>query len=393
MKKILFAAPHHFTGTIKVGGYQYAREFSKREWEVYYFSQPLSILSICFGADKKNIKERVKIYKQQGVYSEGVWSYVPLTLVPHHNNIMFLNNKLFLDNYYKFIFPPLKSIIRHKNIGAVDLLWIDYSSQSFWPKIIKYKKLIYRIFDNFSSFKNISKATIASHFELMHRADVILFSSKLLIDKQENKKFKDKIIYCPNGVDLSNFQKETYPVPKEYQILKNKPIALYVGAVDLWFDIDLLVNIGRQYPEINFVIVGPQNIIIPNNIGNNIFFLGKKDYKEIPSFIFHCDFGIVPFQRNDLVDFISPIKIYEFLALGKPVISTSWKELREINMPIFLANDQAEFISLINNLKQKRFIAIKEDLVSFARNNTWESRYDLIMGKIGELKDLTLKNG
>jgi len=382
MKKILFAAPLQYTSSIKLGGHQYAKQFSTNGWEVYYFSNPLSPFNICFSKYNGDIAERLNIYWKGGIYFNKVWTYVPLTLVPHHNNVPLLNRKIFLDNYYRFTTPSVKSVLRNKKIDKVDILWMDCSNQSYWTKIIKYNNLIYRIPDNIFAFKKISKAYILSHYELMDKADVILMPSKLLMDNRENAGYREKIIYCPNGVDLSNFNRVNYPMPEEYKLLKNKHIALYVGTIDEWFDFKLLKSLGEKCSETNFVIIGPQNVRIPDVTGRNIIFLGKQDYQKIPLFIYHCDFGIIPFKNNDLVKYVNPIKMYEFLALGKPLVSVVWDELKNSNAPIYLANNYSEFILIVNNLEKDRRVFKRTDLISFAKNNTWEARYKLILKKL-----------
>jgi teichuronic acid biosynthesis glycosyltransferase TuaH len=145
----------------------------------------------------------------------------------------------------------------------------------------------------------------------------------------------------------------------------------------------LLQRTAEECKEIRFVLVGPQKVRIPYALGDNIVFLGSKDYTRVPFYIGHCSFGIIPFKNNDLVRYVSPIKMYEFLSLGKPIVSVAWDELRELNAPIHLASDLHEFISLIKQLAQNQDIFPKEELVNFAMRNTWESRYKLILERLG----------
>ena len=385
MRKILFAVAWHYSSPVRLGSHHFAQQFKKNEWDVYYFSNPLSPFNICFSRDRTSIAERLNIYKQGGVTTDGIWEYVPLTLVPHHNNVPLLNRRIFLDNYYKFMLPSIRSILRKQQIHDVDILWMEFSNQPFWTRAIRYKKLIYRIPDNIVAFSKTSKATIASHYEIMEKADLILMTSKLLINSPEHDAYRHKIIYCPNGVDLSHFNRESYPVPEEYETLKNKDIALYIGSIDEWFDFDLLKDLGSQCRDTNFVIIGPQKVKIPSGIGGNIIFLGPKQYQTIPLFIHHSKFGIIPFRNNELVKYVNPIKMYEFLSLGKPVISTCWDELKELNAPIGIARNHAEFISLVKDVQGRNNHYKREELINYARNNTWESCYDIVRDKLETL--------
>jgi glycosyltransferase involved in cell wall biosynthesis len=383
MKKILFAEALPFNHPIQIGGHQYARQFSRNGWLVYYFSNALSPFQIIFSKDRKDIANRLNIHKNRGFRYENIWYYVPLTLIPHHNNVPILNKKIFLDNYYRFTLPSLASVVKDNQCSDVDILWIDFSNQAFWRKIIKYKKLIYRVSDNVYGFAKKSEATIRAHHELMQAADYIIMTSKLFMEWPENSRYSHKIIHCPNGVDLSNFVRESYPVPEEYGALKDKRIALYFGAIEEWFDFELLKTIAEKFQEVCFVIIGPQKVRIPEDMGSNVLFLGKRDYKTIPAYIYHCDFGIIPFKDNELVKYVNPIKMYEFLSLGKTVISFAWDELKQVNAPIYLAHNMEEFICHIKEIIQHNKKIDKDMLIKFSSNNTWEARYKLIMEKVG----------
>jgi len=146
MKKILFAEPLQFTNPVKkLGGYHYARQFSRNEWKVYYFSNPLSPFNILLTNDRNDVSQRLDTYRKGGILSHGVWSYVPLTFVPHHNNVPLLSRRLFLDNYYRFTLPSVKSLLKKKNIDRVDILWMDCSNQIFWTKILNYENCHHRL--------------------------------------------------------------------------------------------------------------------------------------------------------------------------------------------------------------------------------------------------------
>ena len=152
--------------------------------------------------------------------------------------------------------------------------------------------------------------------------------------------------------------------------------------IDEWFDVQLLKSVATQCKEINFAIIGPSKVRLPNDIGSNVFFLDRKDYSEIPSYIYHCDMGIIPFKDNDLVKYVSPIKMYEFCSLGKPIVSISWEELERLDPPIYLAKSQDDFVYLTKKACEYVEENKREELIKFAQRNTWESRYNLVMERL-----------
>src|SRR5439155_6041210 len=103
----------------------------------------------------------------------------------------------------------------------------------------------------------------------------------------------------------------------------------FFGVVDERFDIDLLGKVAAAKPEWHFVILGPIVKIDPASLPNssNIHYLGGKSYNELPSYIAGWDIAMIPFAMNDSTKFISPTKTPEYLAAGKPVISTPIRDV------------------------------------------------------------------
>jgi hypothetical protein len=372
MKKILFAAPHYFSGQIQVGAQHYSKILSINNWSVLYFSNFLSPFNLMFGNNKGDIKLRLLNTINRGEYiNDNLFSQVCLTFLPHHNFTIF-DKKFFLDNYYKFSFPHIRKLLKEKGFEDVDVLWLDCANQIFWKNILKYNKSIYRIYDAIEEFPNTGKILLDAHEEAINSCDLILVTSMVNLRELESKHKNVNFVYCPNGVDLSNFLRSAYSQPPEYSLFNNKR-ALYVGAIDEWFDEELLVYLAEHSPEIEFIIIGPDRLRKMQSIHNaNIHYLGPRQFKDIPDYMFYADFGIIPFRNTKLVRCINPIKIYEYFSLGKQVISSSWEELELLNAPCFLAKNKNDFLELIKGSEVMN--PDTGSLVNYARANTWEVR-------------------
>jgi len=377
MKKILFAAPHYFSSFARVGGHQYARMFAKNSWDVLYVSNFLSPLNLLLNLNDKSVRSRFLNHVKGGEkVSKNLLSYVPFTAFPHHNHTT-LDRKWILNNYYRFSIPSLKSYLKKGGFDKVDLLWLDCPNQLFWKKIFKNVKSIYRISDAIEEFPNTGQNLLCAHYEAIEKCDLVIVTSKIILSELEKNHLNKTFHYCPNGVDLSNFIRKDYSYPSEYVSLKSK-IALYVGAIDEWFDLDLLLYLADHCKNIDFIVIGPDKFLKMQTIVRpNIKYLGPKPYLEVPNYMFYCDFGIIPFKKSKLVRCVNPIKMYEFFSLGKPVISTTWEELELINSPCLLAKDHHSFLGLILdqwNLSQTK----KDHLIQYAKDNTWDNRFKYI---------------
>ena len=269
-------------------------------------------------------------------------------------------------------------MLAKKDFKFVDILWIDCLHQNYLKKIVKHKYLVYRIADNISCFSNTGPNLLLAYEELIDCADLILVFSKIICEELQQKYGNKKFVYCSNGVDLFNFIRETYNKLDEYKKLEGK-IALYIGAIDEWFDIELLDYLARNMLETNFVIIGCDKLnILKRVVRSNVIYLGSKNPELIAEYIYYSDFGIIPFRQTKLVQTVNSIKMYEFFSLGKLVVSTRWNELDAINAPCLLANNAHEFLDMLNdsvdNKKTNAFY-----LMFYAKENTWDERIKYIL--------------
>ncbi|MCL4386140.1 MAG: glycosyltransferase, partial [Cyanobacteria bacterium] len=156
--------------------------------------------------------------------------------------------------------------------------------------------------------------------------------------------------------------------------------------VDEWFGTDFLVEVAKKCRQISFVIIGSPNINV-SKLKNekNIFLLGKKDYGEVPKYIYNSNIGIITFNVNHpVVKSVNPIKLYEYLACGIPVVATKWGELELINSPAYLAKDIDDFVRglnlFLNSTSGEKLSSDK--LIEFAKANSWDARFDKLKNLI-----------
>lgn len=196
---------------------------------------------------------------------------------------------------------------------------------------------------------------------------------------------KQKLIYLPNGCDFEHFSKvereKTTPPLKIADILKqNKPIIGYYGAMATWIDYDLINFLAKSFPEFNIVLIGPDYDGSVKKLENltNIHYIGPVDYDELPKYAVYFDLAIIPFKEGDVARSTSPIKMYEYFALGKVVLYT--KDLVECNLyktPIMIERDRIKDILpyALKLSKDKEYISqIKREAVE----NSWKSRVEKI---------------
>jgi glycosyltransferase involved in cell wall biosynthesis len=372
-KKILMAASNYWTSPYQVGSHHYARIFAKNGWEVFFVSDPISPFHF-MARNKIQIHDRYEIYKGRiNSDNEKINIYVPMALITPNEKPVFRVNFI-VNNWNKLTIPNVLNYTRYLGFEDIDLLWFDSVIQYFWIKEIKYRKSIFRVSDIISAFKKITRNIQKLESKLMDEVDTIVYTAQTL----ENylKGYENKMVYVPNGVDLDHFNNLNKNIPEDFKKIR-RPIAIYVGAIDEWFGVNYLIEVANRCKDISFVIIGnPKiNILELKNIPN-IYLLGKKNYVSIPSYIYNSDVGIIIFDiKHPVVKSINPIKLYEYMACGLPVVSTKWDELERLKSPAYLAENPDDFIDKLNlALRDKD----RSKYLNFAKKNSWQERFKRI---------------
>jgi UDP-galactopyranose mutase len=187
---------------------------------------------------------------------------------------------------------------------------------------------VYDCMDELSAFKNAPQELIAFEQQLLRRADVVFTGGQSLY---EAKKHRHKNIHAmPSSVDVAHFAaaRAIHRDPADQHDLA-RPRLGFFGVLDERLDIPLLDGIAKARPDWQLVMIGPVVKIDPADLPRrpNIHYLGPKKYEELPHYISGWDVALLLFARNDATRFISPTKTPEYLAAGKPVVSTSIRDV------------------------------------------------------------------
>ncbi len=383
MKKALFIANNYWTTPFQVGTHELAKQFLKHGWHTAFISDPISPFHVML-SNSEDIKARKEIWKAKGkFFDENLFTYIPFTLTPPTQS-PFVNFDFFIQNWDKFCIPSIDSILSQNGFDKVDFLYIDSVYQGCLLNKIKYDHSLFRMADKNAGFAKISEERIIKlEKNICSHVDAVAYPSAQLTDYIESLNPKNYFI-LKNGVDYKHFAREDILIPEEFNNIPS-PRVLYVGAIDFWFDFDLINRAAKEFPDVSFVLIGNDRLAKEKlHKLKNIYVLGTRKYETIPSYMQYSQIGIIPFNKKDyadLVNSINPLKLYQYSAAGIPTISVEWEHLKEDNSVAHLYNNYEEFKKLLTKLLESEIN--KESLREYAKQFDWENQYYTIVNKLG----------
>jgi glycosyltransferase involved in cell wall biosynthesis len=227
--------------------------------------------------------------------------------------------------------------------------------------------------DELSKFKFAPVKLLELEQELIDRSDVVFTGGSSLY---EAKKDRHDNVHCfPSSVDRAHFCKARARLfdPADQEDLPRPRLGFY-GVIDERFDTDLLDKVSAMRPDWSFVMVGPVVKIAPEDLPkrHNIHYLGGKTYDQLPSYLAGWDVALMPFAMNESTQFISPTKTPEYLAGGRPVVSTPVKDV---------VRTYGELEGVKIAATPEEFVAACEEALELSRNREsgWLAEADLML--------------
>ncbi len=263
--------------------------------------------------------------------------------------------------------------------GAFDkpLLWYYSPMDSAWSLgHFENRGVVYDCMDELSQFTGAPKQLIDNEKRLMEYADVIFTGGYEMGEKR--KKIHNNVHIFGCGVEFSHFNKAADPstnIPPDIDFM-GRPILGWFGVVDERVDYAMVGEMARARPEWSFAMVGPVVKVDPNLLPHspNLFWMGGRDYQQLPHYCAAFDVCMMPFAMNASTQYINPTKGLEYMATGKPIISTPVKDVvRQWSDIIHIVKNTQEFLNAVDQVIQRPDKARLEKGLALARASSWEN--------------------
>lgn len=374
--KALFLESLPYRSAFRVGSHAYASRFVEAGWQTLWLSHPLSAPHFLHPV-KRDWDERVDGWRQGPLDRDGLRYYSPFTLLPTGVQPM-LRSRFFARRSALATVPSISGVLQREDFGAPDVVWL--TNPVYEPLVARLQPgcVAVRVADDHTQFRNVPTSVAELEERALARADVV-FAVAAGVRERLAERF-DNVVWLPNGVDFEHFS-QTRPEPGDLARLP-RPRVLYVGALEYWFDEARVAEAARALPDASFVVIGPANRDLSAlKALPNVHLFGPRPYAELPGYLQHCDAAIVPFVRDEMVDSVHPIKVYEYLAAGLPVVASRWTELERMGAPITLVEPDGFADAVVAAVSGSEDDG-REGRVAYARANAWDERFATVTEQV-----------
>ncbi len=269
-------------------------------------------------------------------------------------------------------------IVQGELNGARPVLWYYTPMPIAFTDQVRPRAVVYDCMDELSLFKGAPAVLKMREKLLLADADVVFTGGHSLYEHKRSQSQHRNIHPFPSSVDVPHFARarEEMPEPPDQADIPAPRVGFF-GVIDERMDIELVGELAEMRPDLQLVLIGPIVKIDPADLPHkpNIHYLGGKSYDELPEYLAGWDVAILPFARNDSTRFISPTKTPEYLAAGKPVVSTS---IRDVVQPYgrdglaWIADTAGEFSAAIDEALASDRSARLAHTDAFLSNLSWD---------------------
>jgi GT2 family glycosyltransferase/glycosyltransferase involved in cell wall biosynthesis len=247
----------------------------------------------------------------------------------------------------------------------------------YWSQVatmVPSPRIVYDCMDHHAGFDNNAAAILEAERQLIADADVVVVTSDGLAREVEAD--ARHVIVVRNAGDFAFFSNRP---PVVFEDPARRPVIGYYGAIATWFDVDLVRAVARAFPEALILLVGADTAGVGSALADigNVRCVGEVKYEELPYWLHGFDVCLLPFKVLPLTLATNPVKVYEYLAAGKPVVAVDLPEMRQFDGLVDVAADERAFVDAVGRLLSGNEAPVQAAARrAFARNQTWEQRAD-----------------
>ncbi|MBZ5535418.1 MAG: polysaccharide pyruvyl transferase family protein [Acidobacteriia bacterium] len=243
-------------------------------------------------------------------------------------------------------------------------------------------KIVYDCMDEHSGFSTNNRSMLGHEEVLTARSDLVLTTSRALFEKASRTSKKN--LFLPNAADFEHFNQ---PGPLRPLAKVPHPIIGYYGAISDWFDVEMVRAAASTRPDWQFVLIGSTFGADISSLKqlSNVHLLGEQPYPTLPGYLHQFDVACIPFLLTSLTQATNPVKFYEYLSAGKPVVAVPLPELEPYREYFYPVRSREDFVTQVEAALKEQSTERVDARIDFARKNTWPDRFEKLRLAVQEL--------
>jgi glycosyltransferase involved in cell wall biosynthesis len=264
------------------------------------------------------------------------------------------------------------------------LCWFAVPHPAALAGILQDELVVYYVVDDYAALAQMDAARIQRlDDELTARADVVFVCSETLLNRK--RELNRNVEYSPHGVDFELFSQAQDPATEIAEAARGlrQPIIGYFGSIAGQIDLELVAYLAGQRKNWTFLLIGMASVDVSAITAlSNVYLAGPQPYESLPRWAKAFDVAIVPYRRDRFVLNSNPLKIREYLAAGKPVVSVRTPEIERFGDAVFLADSDEDFLRKIEQALEGETAEIRQTRMDAVRNCSWQACAERALGRV-----------
>jgi GT2 family glycosyltransferase len=267
----------------------------------------------------------------------------------------------------------MNEVLGYVMIASWGAVALEARARWNWP-------ILYDCMDEWENFPGIKRPIIDMEHRLVRNCDQLVVTAQRLHDKWRHT--HRPTVLARNAADFAFYEEHCHPNDLLADV--QHPVVGYYGAIADWFDLELMEYVAVKRPQCTFVLLGGVFDVDVSRLRAlpNVCLLGQKPYASMPRYLYHFDACLIPFKINPITEATDPVKLYEYLCAGKPVVSVALPEVEPYRDYVYIAHNADEFVSQLDAALAENNLDLMTRRRELARQHTWDERWQRIAAAI-----------
>ena len=367
---VLYAPPWH--EPTRFSKHHLASFFAAHGSRVLYVEAPLQPLGLRRG--RAFVRELARLRHGPTAVGERLWVTRHFVPIPYHAATRWTSSRLANRLGQRLLAPRLRADLQRLGFASPVLIAGLPHAVDALPGL-RWTTLVYHCADDYAHMRGFPSTLPQLEAELCRRADLVVTTSERLA--QTRRLWNPRTVWVPNGADVEHFGQVAGPAPELASV--GRPVIGFIGGLSQWIDVELLATLAVARPDWSLVLIGPLGSgidVAPLRRLPNVHLLGSRPYASLPSYLAAFDVALIPFTHDPVTAAADPIKVYEYLAAGVPVVATDLPALRRLAHVVRLADSPAAFVAQVEAAVHAGRQAGRAARQAEAARHSWSSRFE-----------------